>query len=280
MAIVNSSSMSEQTTYKAQFGEDKILADYFGHKTEGFYVEVGAYDGVRMSNSYHFEHLGWEGILVEADPELADQCRASRPRATVVNCAVVSPEAPPVVTFQVSDDWKSLSSLSFNKSRRKEVEHLTGDFKVSEVSVPGKTLDSIFAEHAIERVDFLTIDVEGHEWDVLQGFTISRWKPEIVIIERNTLLPDLRIARYMFRNGYRYLRTTGVNDWFGPPPSPSAGRFGNLSYFAATFYVVRPVRLGYRGTKKRLQRSVRSVLDRVGLLGPVRRLLGRSHDPR
>jgi FkbM family methyltransferase len=263
MGTVNSSPMNEQTTYKAQFGEDKILVDYFGHKAEGFYVEVGAYDGVRMSNSYHFEHLGWDGILVEADPGLADECRSSRPRATVINCAVVSPQAPPVVTFRVSDEWKSLSSLSFNKSRRKEVEQLTGDFKVSEISVPGKTLDAIFAEQGIARVDFLTIDVEGHEWDVLQGFTISRWKPEIVIIERNTLLPDLRIAGYMFRNGYYYLRTTGVNDWFGPPPAPSASRARNLAYFAATFYAVRPARLVYRGLRKRLKR-----------------LLGRSPAPR
>jgi FkbM family methyltransferase len=222
-----------------------FLDDYFAHKRDGFYVEVGAYDGVKMSNTYFFEQHGWRGLLVEADPDLADRCRVARPSATVVQAAVVGPDAPPTVTFHVSEDSKSLSSLTFDRARRENLEQQTGGFKVSEITVPGRTLDSILDENGAQRIDFLTIDVEGHEWDVLRGFTISRWRPEIVIIERNTLLPDRRIVTFMFRAGYSYLRTRGVNDWFVLRESSTLARAANLARFVATLYVRRPLRRAY-----------------------------------
>jgi FkbM family methyltransferase len=216
-----------------------------GSPRDGYYVEVGAYDGVKMSNSYFFEQQGWRGMLVEADPELAEQCRAARPHAEVVNCAVVSPDAPPTITFQVSDEHRSLSSLTFDQARRDTLAKLTGSVKLREITVPGRTLDAILDEHRVERIDFLTIDVEGHEWDVLRGFTIARWRPEIVILERNAQFPDLRIVRYMFGQGYSYLCTRGVNDWFVRRSSSAPRRVANLARFAATLYVRLPLRRVY-----------------------------------
>jgi FkbM family methyltransferase len=238
------------TPYKAQFGEDRVLDDYFGHKREGFYVEIGAYNGVKMSNTYFFEQQGWTGILVEADPGLADECGAVRPRSTIVNCAVVAPDAPTEVTFQVSDEWKSLSSLSFNDARRKNIERLTGNFKVSSITVPGRTLDRILEDNGAGGIDFMTIDVEGHEWDVLRGFTIERWRPEILILERNTTFPDARILRYMIRHGYHYMRTSGVNDWFVRRGGDA--RLQNIVRTVGSLYVRQPMKM----LEKRLRKIV------------------------
>ena len=68
-----SPSAAERTTggdpsARAQFGEDLLLAEHFGHREQGTYVEVGAHDGVRNSNTYLFEQRGWSGVLVEPDP--------------------------------------------------------------------------------------------------------------------------------------------------------------------------------------------------------------------
>jgi FkbM family methyltransferase len=254
--------------YKAQFGEDRLLDEYFGGKRDGFFVEIGAYDGVRMSNTFFFEQQGWSGILVEADAALAEQCRIARPRSTVLHCAIVGPDAPDMVTFQVSEDWKSLSSLSFDASRRAQLERLSGGFRISEVSVPGRTMDSILEANGVGQIDFVTIDVEGHEWDVLRGFSIDRWKPGIVIVERNTLFPDHRIVRHMFETGYRYLRTTGVNDWFERGSITST----EILSFAANLYVRRPASEILKRSRKRARKAVRTVLGRVGLLDVARRL--------
>src|SRR4029077_1746907 len=58
-------------SYRSQNGEDRWLEAHFGGKRSGFFVEVGAYDGVNLSNTYHFEQTGWTGVLVEPDPEMA-----------------------------------------------------------------------------------------------------------------------------------------------------------------------------------------------------------------
>src|SRR5438477_10753923 len=107
MNLVDSSIVQD---FKAQNGEDIILIQDFADKKSGFCVEVGAYDGVDISNTFVFEKLGWKCLLVEADPEMAEVCRHNRPAATVVNCAVVSPGSPSTIRFQVSEDVKAMSS--------------------------------------------------------------------------------------------------------------------------------------------------------------------------
>src|SRR5258708_6764498 len=88
--------MSEQ--WRAQFGEDRLLVKHFGGKREGYFVEVGAFDGENLSNTYFLEKaLGWQGILVEPIPKLAAQCRTKRPLSQVVEAACVGPGGPPEV---------------------------------------------------------------------------------------------------------------------------------------------------------------------------------------
>jgi FkbM family methyltransferase len=202
------------TKFYAQFGEDCLLAEHFAHKPDGYFVEVGAYDGVEMSNTLYFEQNGWTGLLVEADPELAQECRRNRPGSLLAEYAAVALGTPKTITFTICDDARGLSSIALDDSARQRVEAWAGRYQVREVTVQTKTLDAILEENAVTTIDFMTLDVEEHEWDVLSGFTISRWKPTVLLIERNTRFPDRRIMDYLHRNGYTYLRTTGVNDWF------------------------------------------------------------------
>ena len=70
--------------FRAQHGEDAQLAARFGNKRGGYYVEVGALDGEKLSNTYFFEkELGWTGVLVEADPRQAENCSKTRPGSVV-----------------------------------------------------------------------------------------------------------------------------------------------------------------------------------------------------
>jgi len=74
---------------------DKKLELYLPPLKEGFFVEAGANDGVSQSNTLYFErYMGWRGLLIEAIPELADQCRRNRPRCIVENCALVAADYP------------------------------------------------------------------------------------------------------------------------------------------------------------------------------------------
>src|SRR4030095_12271331 len=200
--------------FKAQFGEDRLLHDYFHHKTSGCCVEIGANDGVTGGNTFFFDQLGGKCLLVEAIPHLAEQCRRARPNAIVANFAAVAPGNPEYVDFEMVVDYPALSSVSINPKTWRKAEFLGDAPRLRKIKVPSRTLDKILESAGISSIDFVTIDVEGHEWDVLQGFSIERWNPEVVIIERNTHWPDRRIMQFLAFRGYLYDRTTGVNDWF------------------------------------------------------------------
>lgn len=208
---------NHSSPYKSQFGEDALLEAYFEQKRGGYYIEVGAFNGIEDSNTFVFEQeMGWRGILIEADPELAEKCRKIRPLSQVYNCAIVKPDSPETVTFEVVDGWKTMSSLSVKPEMLLRVEHVKDRIQVREITVAAMTLDQVLTKAKPPQIDFMTLDIEGFEWDALQGFSLSVWKPQVLIIERNTHYPDAKIMGYLHKNAYRFLRTTGVNDWFVP----------------------------------------------------------------
>lgn len=200
--------------FRSQFNEDRILANYFNDKTDGICIEVGAYNGEDLSNTYYFEKIGWDCILIEAIPELAETCREKRRSSTVINCAVVDPDSPSSLEFEIAEDVKAMSSVSITNENLRKVKGYVGQLNIRRVLVPARTLDSILEERNFQTLDFATIDVEGCEWKVLQGFTLSKWQPKVLIIERNGFFPSHKIMKHLHQNDYILQMTTGCNDWF------------------------------------------------------------------
>jgi len=250
-----------QTTageFFAQFGEDRILSRFFSETTEGFFVEVGAYNGVEMSNTLALERRGWRGILVEADPELAEQCRENRPNAVVVNCAATAPGGTTELGFSVAVASRGLSAVTMDKQRLGRIRHYTGSEDVRDIVVPARCLDHILAEQHVRHVDVLTVDVEGHEWEVLQGTDLSRWKPTLLIIERNSWFLPPRLLWRLHRHGYRYGFSTGPNDWF---LRDERGNMAGLGYWPGMLTTQYGIN-GLRYIKRSVLAHFRSVLSR------------------
>jgi FkbM family methyltransferase len=204
--------------FYAEYGEDALLSGRFGDS--GMFVEVGASDGITISPTLHFEQRGWHGVLIEADPTSAQLCRQNRPNSIVIEAAAVGPKAPTTVTFTVVNELPQLSSIALRHGRDwiREWEQKTGRVAtMTEVDVRAATLDELLTEAGIDSVDFITIDVEGHEWSVIQGFSCARWKPDVLIIERmGGRRPDPQIAGRLRASGYVFTRRTGYNDWYEP----------------------------------------------------------------
>lgn len=148
-------------------GMDVDLANALGWPRGGTFIELGGNDGLQASNSYLLEReLGWDGVLIEAIPELAAEARRNRPGTTVV-CAVVSAsERCDVVGM---DDHDLTSVVSPDPSR---------------LMVATTTLSTV-----IDRVldghppELLSVDVEGHEMAVLAGLNLERHRPRWILIE-------------------------------------------------------------------------------------------------
>jgi FkbM family methyltransferase len=200
----------------AQFGEDLILAEIFGERSDGYCVEVGANDGRTGSASYLFEKRGWRCLLIEPIPALVEEIREHR-ACMVVNCAVSNKEG--MATLFVAENVEAMSTLDLTSDRLKWIEQVGG--AINEITVRTATLDSLLAEAAFPEIQFITIDVEGHEMAVLEGLTLEAHRPRIVIIENNSGSDDPRasgsdprVGRHMSEHGYVHFRRTGVNEWY------------------------------------------------------------------
>jgi FkbM family methyltransferase len=202
-----------KTKFYSQFGEDCLLAELFDGMDDGLCIEVGANDGVNDSTSYHFEQLGWECILVEANPDLCNQIRQIR-RGRLFECAASGTRGKAVLNVAVGPGRAhGVSSLGAAEAARER--NASFGFATRQIAVETRTLDDMLSESRVQRQpNFVSIDVEGHELDVLRGFSLERWKPMILIIEDNANFRDSSVRDYLRRFGYFPFRRTGVNDWY------------------------------------------------------------------
>ena len=184
--------------------EKLLVRDFFGDTT-GFFVEVGANDPRQGSQSWHLEQSGWRGVLIEPQPQLAAKLREAR-RATVFAVACSSPQrAGRTLPLHVAGPMSAL-----NRERM-----APGAIPEAVIDVPVRTLDDILAEAGAPRpLDFLSIDVEGHEIEVLSGFDFARWQPRLILLEDH--VADLGKHRFLRRAGYRLVRRTDSNGWYVP----------------------------------------------------------------
>jgi len=202
--------------FQSQHGEDRWLDRYFRGRRQGFFVDVGAYDGIVISNTYYFEQIGWTGVLVEPNPGKAALCRKNRPNSRVFECAAVSSASTTEVQLQDvpgGEVYSTIVANDFNTDRLKNY-----GLSSRTVVVPARTLDSILEEINPTAIDFVSIDVEGGELEVLKGFDIRRWRPRLVIIESLTARrPEIR--DYFTAGGYMFLRNININDVYRPVPA-------------------------------------------------------------
>jgi len=190
-------------------GEEIILYNFFGRKNTGFYVEIGAYNGVELSNTYFFEALGWDGILIEPDPGLFEQCRLSRPNSIIVNAAASDREGSIEFTSAEGKEWLSYSGE--NKSREDRI--IAEGGKVKRMQVPCLTLNEIL-KNLDREIDFVSLDIEGHEFSALKGFDLEKFRPRVIVIEQNRLDDDSPTSRLLRSHGYTRKFHLGSNSFY------------------------------------------------------------------
>jgi len=161
-------------------GMNEIYLKYFGYKTDGIFVEGGAFDGHSISNTWGLAHAGWRGLYIEPIPENAKACKlnhSSHKNITTLQLALGNYTG--TVIMYVAAGNSTYSSILRNSELCKN------EYKENiKITVPITTLDKILEENNIPiGFDVLVIDTECSEIQVLEGFTLSKWIPKMVIIE-------------------------------------------------------------------------------------------------
>ncbi len=200
--------------YYSQNGEDIILWEIFADKEgPGFFVEVGALDGKRFSNTYSFELAGWRGVCIEPHEYYFELLKRNRPNSVCIRAAISDREAERIEFY--ANRRGALSTLNPELERffiHRFRKYFSG-FTVQYVRM--RTLDGILEEiDAPVPIDFISIDVEGHEVNVLKGFDLERWSPRVLLIE--AMLPEekVMIENIMKNANYFKARELGGNLFF------------------------------------------------------------------
>jgi FkbM family methyltransferase len=210
--------------------EDGLRRAFFSDMDRGYFVEVGANHPEHLSQTFALEQRGWTGVLIEPQPDLAAELKRRRSAKVYAEGCSSRVNSGSRITLHLAG-----GASSFNKALN-SAEIKPNGF----IDVPVRTLDEILTDAGIPRVDFVSIDVEGHELEVLDGFDLALWRPRLILIE--DFLLHLSVHRYLTRRGYRWFRRTGIDNWYVPAnKSPRLGALG-LWQFINKFYLGTPLR--------------------------------------
>lgn len=208
--------------YYSQCEEDKFLNKmFFKNKKNGVYIELGALDGVLYSNTKFFEDfLNWKGILIEPHPEKFNLLKKNRPNNFLFNDVVSCIDTE--VEFRYFNDWHAAVSGIENTLPLQTINDYFESNDVFIKSLPQnklflkpKTLTEIVKSTGITHIDFLSLDVEGHEYEVLQSWDFSI-PIELILIEMLGLQSekDELCRKKLIEHGYSFLQKFNHNEIF------------------------------------------------------------------
>ncbi len=235
-------------TILAEGREQALVRDFFGGARAGLFVEIGANHPQHESQTWHLEQLGWTGILVEPQPDLADDLRRKR-SAKVFAVACSSPDnAGRRMRLHVAG---ALSSLERDRMA-------PGAAPQGAIDVPVRTLDDILAEAgAPSPLDLLSLDVEGHELKVLAGLDLARWRPRLILLEDH--VGNLGKHRFLTGAGYRLVRRVENNGWYVPADTAITVGARERWNIVRKYYLALPFRIA-RNASRRLRQPIKDWL--------------------
>jgi FkbM family methyltransferase len=164
----------------SQEGEDMILRDLFHDKQKGFFIDVGAFHPTRFSNTSHFYEKGWKGINIEPSPDAQVQFAKIRPLDINLNIGI-SDEAGELI-YYVFDE----PALNTFDPKRVEYLHSNTNYKCkNEIKISVRPLKDVLDQYLIanQKIDFMNIDVEWQEIEVLKSNDWNKYRPKILLIE-------------------------------------------------------------------------------------------------
>lgn len=199
--------------YYGQFSTDVLIELYFPNQKIGSCVEVGAANGVRGSNTLYFEKLGWRTLCIEPNPEYYEMVKKIRKEAVQCACGATNAEGESFTVFDIGEH-NIMSSLSGLKPDPRLLEthgHLINNTRKIEVEI--KTLDAVLEGSRFDTaIDFISIDTEGTEQEVLKGLDLERWDVSLLVVENN--FEDPEIEEYLQQWGYVKDARWKINDFY------------------------------------------------------------------
>ena len=201
--------------YNSQIGQDKFIDEFFGKKEGLKFLDIGAHDGVSISNTFFLEKIrNWNGICIEAQPSEFEKLKLNR-NCTCVNVAVSNYNGETDFIY-VEGYANMLSGISddYNISHKQRIQNEVRTYGgvINTIKVPVKTLQSILDEHNTHKIDFCSIDTEGSEFNIIKSIDFDKTEIKVFIIENN--YGEKNIENFLVEKGYVFYKKIEWDDVF------------------------------------------------------------------
>lgn len=197
--------------YFAQYGQDAFVhAVFFNTGKKGFFLDIGAHNGVTYSNSCFFEKsLGWTGICVEPIPDVFAELKKNR-QCILENACITAADGE--VKFTRINGYSEMLSGITDQYDERHLSRIEKELKEAggtkeEITVQGKSISTLIKHHDVKQIDFCSIDTEGNEMPILQSFPFHLIKPAVFLIENN--YKDQQMRDLLAAQGYTYVFRLG-----------------------------------------------------------------------
>ena len=200
-----------QSLSRSQLGQDIWVLEQLGWKQGGFFVEFGATDGVLLSNSWLLEkHFGWKGICAEPNPKLFERLQMNR--TCTLSPACVYRTSGETMSFVLADAYGGLEDLARDDKHVGKRDAYAAAGNLIQVTTTS-LLDLLRQNKAPEVIDYLSIDTEGSELAILEGFDWSRYQIRCITVEHNFTRQRESIRELLESQGYKR-REEKWDDWY------------------------------------------------------------------
>ncbi|RBQ11500.1 FkbM family methyltransferase [Pedobacter miscanthi] len=203
-------------TYYSQNGQDFLIdLEIFDQQRNGFFMEIGAYDGIKYSNTYFLESKrGWNGICIEANPKVYPDLKRNRSCVTLNACLSTQPGVEEFLCMTGKMEMLSGLKREFSSQHLLRIENELKRFGEQSEIMPVNcyTFEQLVLDHSIEHIDYLSIDTEGSEFSIIKSIDFSKTSISVISVE-NTY-HNTGLNEYMVFKGYKKVARIGEDDVF------------------------------------------------------------------
>ena len=198
----------------SQFGEEQFILSFFEKDHKGKFVDIGCFHPTRYNNTYKMYKLGWRGINIDLNPLTIELFNFLRTKDININAAISDKEDTKTLYF--IDELNTQNTLESNHLLFLKKHHNVSDEEISLSEINTKRLDKILDEYKFNDIDFLNIDVEGHELNILSSIDYNKFKIKFISVEminhnKESKIVSQKLNDLLNKNNYFLEKIIGCN---------------------------------------------------------------------
>ena len=198
----------------SQLGEDKYLIKLFDKSFKGKFLDVGCYHPTRHNNTFIMYKKGWSGINIDLNPFTIELFNYLRPRDININIGVSDTEEEKKLYF--IDEFNTQNTLDNNQLNFLKNHNNIKDTEILEKKIMTRNLNNILDDHKFYNIDFMNLDIEGHELSVLKTLNFNKFKIKYLCIEmiehnEDSITKNKKIRELLSQNNFTLIKNISYN---------------------------------------------------------------------